>query len=671
MTVQIGVDTGGTFSDFIHVVDGDIVGIHKVLSTPDNPARAVLEGLQHLCSDLAGITVVHGSTVATNALLERKGARTALITTRGFEDILEIGRQTRPHLYDPFVQKPPPLVPGTLRFGITERLAYNGEVLTPLDSQEVAAVLKCVQRAGAQSLAICLLHAYANPTHEAVIAQAAEQLGLSVSASHQILPEFREYERCSTTVVNAYLRPVMQRYLQALTRALHGVHLSVMRSNGGVMSATRAHQEAVHTVLSGPAGGVVGAFQVARDAGYARAITFDMGGTSTDVSLCDEQPRTTSETIVAGCPVKVPVLDIHTVGAGGGSLASVDPGGALRVGPQSAGADPGPICYGKGRDLTVTDANLYLGRLHPGGFLGGQMQLDIARTKDAVEGFARRLHMTPETVCQGIVEVVNANMEGAIRVISVERGYDPREFVLVSFGGAGGMHAADLARRLAIPMVLVPANPGILSAFGMLISDYVQEYAQTVLVPAAEFTPAYAEAAFQALEARGQHAMREEGVAPQDVQISRFLDMSYVGQSFELVVPYTPMFVDAFHQRHERRYGYEDSARPTQIINVRIRVVGPAGTTYRPARASEQGGDARTAQVDTIPMYVDGQWQHAPVYDRQRLQAGDRFSGPALITEYSATTVVPADFIVRVDGYHNLLLQPQSAPLAPEGRSVR
>jgi len=418
MAIKIGVDTGGTFSDFM-LMDGDTLVIHKVLSTPENPARAVLQGLRHLRSDLTGVDVVHGSTVATNTLLERKGARTALITTQGFEDILEIGRQTRPHLYDPFVRKQPPLVPARLRFGVAERLAYNGDVLTPLTEQEIATVLERVRRSGAQSLAICLLHAYANPVHEELLTRLAVHLGIPVSASHQILPEFREYERCSTTVVNAYLRPVMQRYLQTLATELQGARLSVMRSNGGVMSAARAHQEAVHTVLSGPAGGVVGALRVARDAGYTRAITFDMGGTSTDVSLCDEQPRTTNETVVAGCPVKIPVLDIHTVGAGGGSLAYLDPGGALRVGPQSAGADPGPACYGKGTGLTVTDANLYLGRLHPDWFLGGQMQLDVARAKDAVTAFAHQVRMPPEAACEGILEVVNANMEGAIRVISV------------------------------------------------------------------------------------------------------------------------------------------------------------------------------------------------------------------------------------------------------------
>ncbi len=657
MAIKIGVDTGGTFSDFM-LMDGDTLVIHKVLSTPDNPARAVLQGLRHLRSDLTGVDVVHGSTVATNTLLERKGARTALITTQGFEDILEIGRQTRPHLYDPFVRKQPPLVPARLRFGVAERLAYNGDVLTPLTEQEIATVLERVRRSGAQSLAICLLHAYANPVHEELLTRLAVHLGIPVSASHQILPEFREYERCSTTVVNAYLRPVMQRYLQTLATELQGARLSVMRSNGGVMSAARAHQEAVHTVLSGPAGGVVGALRVARDAGYTRAITFDMGGTSTDVSLCDEQPRTTNETVVAGCPVKIPVLDIHTVGAGGGSLAYLDPGGALRVGPQSAGADPGPACYGKGTGLTVTDANLYLGRLHPDWFLGGQMQLDVARARDAVTAFAHQVHMPPEAACEGILEVVNANMEGAIRVISVERGHDPREFMLISFGGAGGMHAADLARRLSIPGVLVPANPGILSAFGMLITNYVQEYAHTVLILATEFTPERATAVFRDLEERGRQAMRDEGVAPQDVQISRFLDMCYAGQSFELVVPYMPNFIDEFHRRHDMRYGYEDSARPTQVVNVRMRVVGPSGTSYHTPSEGEQREEARAAQVDTMAMYVDGHWRQAPVYDRQRLHAGNRVAGPALITEYSATTVVPADFVARVDRQHNLVLRP-------------
>jgi len=553
-------------------------------------------------------------------------------------------------------------VPGRLRFGVTERLAYDGTILTALSTQEIDAVLRRVQQSRAQSLAICLLHAYANPQHEEILAQAAARLDIPISISSHVLPEFREYERCSTTVVNAYLRPVMQRYLQTLASELAGAHLSVMRSNGGIMSAERAHQEAVHTVLSGPAGGVVGAFHAAHEIGYTRAITFDMGGTSTDVSLCDERPRMTTETVVAGCPIKVPVIDIHTVGAGGGSLAYLDRGGALRVGPQSAGADPGPACYGKGRDLTVTDANLYLGRLHPDWFLGGQMRLDVERTHTAVETFARALHMPAEATCQGIIEVANANMEGAIRVISVERGYDPREFLLVSFGGAGGMHAADLARRLSIPEVLIPAHPGILSAFGMLISDYRQEYAQTVRVPASEFTPARAAEAFRDLEERGSQAMLADGVAPEHIRMTRFVDMCYVGQSFELVVPYGPTFVEAFHRHHEQRYGYEDSARPTQVVNVRVQVVGPAGATYPASMGLEAHGDTRAAQVDTLPMYVDKQWQQAPVYDRQRLAPGARFHGPALITEYSATTVVPADFSARVDGRRNVILQSQPTP---------
>ena len=657
MAVQIGVDTGGTFSDFIRIDDGTPV-IHKVLSTPENPARAVLQGLRHLCPDLDGAEIVHGSTVATNALLERKGARTALVSTRGFEDVLEIGRQTRPHLYDPFVEKLPPLVPRRLRFGIAERLAYDGEVLEPLAPSEIERVVEQVRRSGAQSLAVCLLHAYANPAHEAAIATAAQRLGIPVSVSHRILPEFREYERCSTTVVNAYLRPVMERYLSSLSASLRGAKLRVMRSNGGVMSAERAHQEAVHTVLSGPAGGVVGAFRSAREVGHSRVITFDMGGTSTDVSLCEEQPRTTTETIVAGCPVKVPVLDIHTVGAGGGSLAGIDPGGALQVGPQSAGADPGPVCYGKGNGLTVTDANLYLGRLHPGGFLGGDMRLDVPRARDAVSELAGSTGLAPEALCQGILEVVNANMEGAIRVISVERGHDPREFALVSFGGAGGMHAADLARRLSIPTVLVPAHPGILSAYGMLVSDYVQEYAHTLLIPTAELTGKRADEAFEDLEARGREAMRAEGVAPQDIEISRFVDMCYAGQSFELVVPWNERSSEEFHRRHESRYGYADSTRPTLIVNVRIRVMGPAGVAHRPLLAADsvRGGDAH---VDTVPMWVESGWQQAPVYDRQRLQPGQHLPGPALITEYSATTVVPDDFTARIDDYFNLVLEQQ------------
>ncbi|RMF92864.1 MAG: hydantoinase/oxoprolinase family protein, partial [Nitrospinota bacterium] len=360
--MRIGIDTGGTFTDFVLIDQGEI-RTYKCLSTPDNPGKAVLQGLQELVAWEKGREVVHGSTVATNALLERKGAQTALITTQGFEDILEIGRQTRKEIYNFFVTRPTPLVPPAHRYGLAERTLYSGEILQRVSRQEVEAVLQAIRQAGIESVAICFLHSYANPANEAEVLQQAKTLGLHVSASHQILPEYREYERCSTTVVNAYVSPLMERYLSFLTDHLSPTPLRIMQSNGGAISAERAKVESVRTILSGPAGGVVGAFQVAKWAGYDQIISFDMGGTSTDVSLCPGYIKTTTEATIADCPIKVPILDIHTVGAGGGSIAVLDAGGALRVGPQSAGADPGPVCYGKGNAVTVTDANLYLGRL--------------------------------------------------------------------------------------------------------------------------------------------------------------------------------------------------------------------------------------------------------------------------------------------------------------------
>ncbi|MFQ5894898.1 MAG: hydantoinase/oxoprolinase family protein, partial [Nitrospinota bacterium] len=464
---RLGVDTGGTFTDFI-LIEGDRRGgrggrarVLKVLSTPENPARAILEGVAQLLGEmpeagtpgarapwgpLAGILeITHGSTVATNALLTRTGARTGLLTTAGLEDVVEIGRQNRSRLYDLYYRRPPPLVPRPLRLGVPERVGPEGEVERPLDQGALERALARLGRAGVGSVAISFLHSYANPDHERRAAEAARRAGFAVSPSSRILPEYREYERTSTTCVNAYVSPLMGRYLSELDRRLPGGRLRVMQSNGGVLSARAAGQEAVRTILSGPAGGVVGGFAAARAAGFTQAITFDMGGTSTDVSLCRGDVGFTAEAEVAGCPIRVPVIDIHTVGAGGGSLAWRDAGGALRVGPQSAGADPGPICYGRarsgrvdlGQEVTVTDAHLFLGRLDAARFLGGGLRLDLRGVEEGLARLGRALGLEPREAAEGVLRVADASMERAIRLISVERGHDPREFVLVAFGGAG------------------------------------------------------------------------------------------------------------------------------------------------------------------------------------------------------------------------------------------
>ena len=480
----LGVDVGGTFTDFLYW-DGAKLQIAKRPSTPRDPARAILNGIQAL-----GWTpdeVIHGSTVATNTLLTRRGARTALITTQGFRDTLVIGRQARPDLYALHPARPAPLVPDRLRFEVRERIAADGTVVEPLDDAEVEAVLDRIERARAEVLAVCLLFSFINPDHEQRIARAAEQRGLAVSTSHTVLPEHREYERMSTTAANAYVAPAMKRYLQKLERGLQReasgspVRLRIMQSNGGSIGAERAGREGVRTMLSGPAGGAAGALAVARGAGFPHVISLDMGGTSADVSLCPDRLLERTDLEVDGIPIKIPAVDVHSVGAGGGSIAWFDAGGALRVGPQSAGADPGPAAYGHGTQPTVTDAHLVLGRLRPDRFLDGSMPLHLARADDAVGTVAAGFGKDRARAAQAIIDVVNANMARALRVISVERGHDPAEFALLAFGGAGPLHACDLAEDLGLPVVVIPPAPGVLSAAGMLHAEVVKDEEQGLI----------------------------------------------------------------------------------------------------------------------------------------------------------------------------------------------
>ncbi len=476
----IGVDIGGTFTDFVVLAGGEI-RIHKTPSTPHDPSVAFLRGLEELEIG-SGAAFVHGSTVATNAILERRGARTALLTTEGFRDVLELGRQTRLGLYDLTPRKHVPLIPREQCHEVPERVDRNGNVLEPLDEGAVRAALDQIKGAGVESLAVCLLFSFANAAHEEQIGALVEAAGLNVSLSSRILPEYREYERASTTAANAYVAPLMQRYLRRLDEKLTALgrrRLWVMQSNGGVLSVEGAAREAVRTVLSGPAGGVVAAWQVGRAAGFERLLAFDMGGTSTDVSLIDGEPATSREGGIGDLPIRVPLLDIHTVGAGGGSLARVDAGGRLRVGPESAGADPGPACYGRGDLATVTDANLVLGRLLPQSFSAGRIRLDLERAQAAIRKIATALRLPVEEAAEGIVRVADTQMARALRKVSVERGHDPRRFCLIAFGGGGPLHACALAEELGIPTVLVPRYPGALSALGMLLSDFRKENSRT------------------------------------------------------------------------------------------------------------------------------------------------------------------------------------------------
>jgi len=528
--LRVGIDTGGTFTDFVVIRDGKIE-IFKEHSTPKNPSLAILQGIARIAEGRTS-EVIHGSTVATNALLERKGARTALITTEGFEDIIIIGRQTRRELYNIFVTRPAPLVSDELRLGIRERVLYDGSEEIPMDAGELASLAEKLKTKGIESAAVSLLFSFANPSHEKMVRDALRPLNIPVSLSSEILPEYREYERTSTTVINAYLAPRMSQYLRNLEAALQGPKLRVMQSNGGSVQAEAIADRPVRTIVSGPAGGVVGAFYLAQNCGYSKIITFDMGGTSTDVSLCDGDIKVTHESQVDGMPIGIPMIDIHTVGAGGGSIASLDPGGALRVGPESAGADPGPICYGKGSELTVTDANVLLGRLLPRFFLGGQASLATER----IQPVMRSLKWTAswpslEAIAQGVVDVVNNNMEQAIRLVSVERGYDPREFTLFCFGGAAGLHAGHLARGLGIPRVVIPPFPGALSALGLLLADARRDYSQTLLTSAAGAYTKVAQALGE-LHTIGGADLRLEGFKRSEIRHLDFVDARYRGQSY-------------------------------------------------------------------------------------------------------------------------------------------
>jgi N-methylhydantoinase A len=674
-SLHVAIDTGGTFTDCVWVERGQ-VRMLKVFSTPADPSKAIAEALEKI-GLRTSVALLHGTTVGTNTLLQRKGARVALVTTAGFEDAIEIGRQARPRLYDFFFDRVEPLVPANLRFGVHERTGNDGEILQGLSRQDLQSLADKLRRKRPEAVAISLLFSFANPTTENAVARALRKLGIPLSVSHRILPEFREYERTSTVVVNAYLQPVMQRYLENLERRARGSRTSgatqtpifVMQSSGGITSLRSAAREPVRTVLSGPAGGVVGAAAMARRSGFERIISFDMGGTSTDVALVDREARAGSQAEIAGLPVSVPMLDIHTVGAGGGSIARFDAAGALRVGPQSAGVDPGPICYGHGTQPTVTDANLLLGRLQPERFLGGDFTLDLERTRRMVAGWLKRYgpKFTLEQFAAGVIRVVNATMEKAIRVVSIERGYDPREFVLVAFGGAGGLHACELAEALSIPRVIVPALPGALSAFGILVSDVVKDYSRTVPWRVADELPGERlKGEFAALRHGAEADFRGERWRGA-ISYQHSLDVRYRGQGYELNVPYTRNLIQDFRRLHQRRYGYSYPTREVELVTVRLRAVikppqarmaAASATTHVGTAASSRPGRARlgSASPNRAPVFFAGKKLTAAIYARDSLKIGKKYSGPAVITEYSATTVVPPGGWFWSDKRGNLLI---------------
>lgn len=648
--MRIAIDTGGTFTDCVYFSEGRLK-VTKIPSTPAQPSEAVLKAVAGIAHGKQ-VEVRHGTTVGTNALLERKGARVAFVTTAGFEDTIAIGRQARPKLYDLFIRREPPLTPENLRFGVLERTACDGSILHPVDLSELARLKEAIQAERPESIAVSLLFSFANPANERAVVSGLCDLGVPISASHEILPEFREFERGSSVVINAYLAPLMQRYLEHLDNGLRSTssRLRVMQSSGGIVPASIAAREPVRTILSGPAGGVVGGLTVARAAGFSRILTFDMGGTSTDVALVNSGAglRTSTGFQIMGMPVAIPMLDIHTVGAGGGSLASFDSGGALKVGPESAGADPGPICYGRGVQPTVTDANLLLGRLDADWFLGGGMKLNEAAARGYFEE-SKGVLASVEVFAEGIVRVADSHMEKALRKISVEQGHDPRDFVLVSFGGAGPLHACALARALRIPKVLIPAFPGALSAYGILVSDVVRDYSRTVMLPPDD--PSLLKH-FEALEQLGNRDMESEGLNGSAI---RSLDLRYRGQGYELSLDWSKDFVPQFHRLHEQRYGYSDPQRRVEIVNARVRTIA-ATQRFESEKKTARDGDGKQAVIKEKRIYHEYRQVEATVYDRSRLNAGDRFQGPAVIVEYSSTTFLPSGSHAYVDQYANLLI---------------
>ncbi|PMP93817.1 MAG: hypothetical protein C0168_10870 [Candidatus Aminicenantes bacterium] len=659
--LRIGVDSGGTFTDVVAALNGRLE-VRKVPSTPDDPSIAIFQGLKDFISGGQKTFIIHGTTVGTNALLEKKGGRIALLTTRGFEDIIFIGRQTRKNLYSLAGETRDQIVEPELCFGLEERILSSGKVEKPLNIKSLKKIITILKQKNVQAVAICLLHSYANPRSEIEVAEELRKAGLVVSVSSELLPEYREYERTSTTVINAYLMPVMDHYLQSLKERLSLSQLKIMQSNEGYISVEKARKEPIKTILSGPTGGVVGAWHLAQLSGYRNIISFDMGGTSTDVSLINGCIGHSMENKVGDFPIRLPMVDVHSVGAGGGSLVYVDKGGLLRVGPMSLGAKPGPACYGYGDQAAVTDANVLLGRLDPEFFLGGQMKIYPEKSRKALEKIAQKIGKTAIETAAGVIDIANASMEKAIRVISVERGYDPRHFTLVSFGGAGGLQAVEMAEPLQIPEVVVPRQAGVLSAVGLLMADSIKDYSQAFIKLAEKTEPEKLEKAFREIEARAIAEMKEDGFSPKQIILERRLDLRYLGQSYELTLPYRSYsfnnyrYLNEFQREHRRLFSYYHPNRPIEIVNLRVRAIART----KKIKLESFKDEARipdSARLKKQWLVYSHHKYRADVFNRSALLSGNRIAGPALIVDNESTTFLPPEYEARVDSYLNLIIR--------------
>jgi N-methylhydantoinase A len=678
---RIGVDVGGTFTDVCLVEEqtGKVM-VAKVPSTPQDSSTGILNGVS-LILDLAGATVdqvtylAHGTTVATNTLIQHSGAKVGLITTRGFRDLLELARQVRPDLYDLQVDKPEPLVRRDLRLEVDERVRANGHVERALAPDEVKRVVRFLKHREVEAVAVCFLYSYLFPEHERMVGEILRQEfpEAYVSLSHKVLPEFREYERLSTTVVNAYLGPVVSNYLASLRTKIEEIGIKVSpyitQSNGGIVSLDVARRSTVRTALSGPSTGAIGGAYVGQLAGFPDVITFDMGGTSTDVCLVEGGiPQVATQREIGGYTIKTPMIDVHTVGAGGGSIAWIDPGGLLKVGPHSAGAEPGPACYGRGgQKATVTDANVVLQTLNPRYLLGGRMEIEAGAAKAAISRLGARLGMEEMAVARGIISVVVANMGRAIRVISVQRGYDVRDFTLVAFGGAGPLHTCWVARELGIPRVLVPEVPGILCAFGLLVTDIKSDYTRTEIMATDDAEIGAVDEIFRELESRGAEWLTKEGVAESNWLFRRSVDMCYVGQNYELTIPVREGdrghvdlqdLVRRFYSQHEREYGYYAEGEPTQLVTFRVEALGAVAKAEVKSSPFD-GKDSLPALKEKRRVFLgerDGGFVECPVYERARLRPGNRMSGPAIVEQMDSTTVILPGQKAIVDQYRNIII---------------
>lgn len=682
MKNMIGVDVGGTFTDvtIANPESGEIEN-HKLPSTPEDPSKAIMNGIKEILNlhDLPNKDIAylaHGTTVTTNALIERKGADTALITTQGFKDLLEIANQTRPSLYDLFKEKPKPLISGELRYEVEERLYSDGSVRTPINKKQLTEIVEDIKRKGVKSIAVCLLFSFNNPIHEQLIVKEIEELYPSayVSASHQIVPEFREYPRLTTTVMNAYLGPVMQRYMEnfgdSVKRANIPVNPYITQSNGGIISIQESVSSPIKTALSGPAAGVVAAANIADLTGHKNLITFDMGGTSADFSLIENgEPKVSMDRKIEGFPARIPMLDIHTYGAGGGSIAWVDEGGALKVGPESAGAIPGPAAYGKGGTLpTVTDANVVLGRLNPKGILNEEMSLDVSASKKAIkEHICKYTNLSLTEAASGIISIVNANMMRGIRLISVEKGYSPNEFSLVSFGGGGGLHCGSLAKDLNISNIIVPLSPGTFSSMGLLVTDIKSDYVRTELIRPKEKNLNTVHDHFEEMEKEGRKLLDSEKIPKEKRGFQRIIDVRFVGQNYELPIPVEPEdlsvsniqdVIKRFHDIHEQTYGYSDKEAPVEFVNYRLMAYGETPKVNfkkekvieRTTKNSNEKREVYFAEIDE-PGFLE-----TDIFRRAELNAGDKISGPAIVEQLDTTILILPSQTAYVDSYKNLII---------------